>query len=188
MTTDYQPMADAPVQPARGGTRWQRGLALAGLLLVLAGYNHAVWRNERQLASGQVVRLALAPRDPRALLTGDYMALNYALAADVQRSIKPAAARREPSYDSFAIVAVDDRRLATLVRVQPAPRPRAAGEVALRVRARSEMVMLGTNAFYFLEGQAAVYQPARFGEFRGSDDGQMLLVSLLDQDMKPLLP
>jgi len=52
---------------------------LTGLAL-LAGINATVWRFEHAMSQGEVVLIELAPVDPRSLMQGDYMRLNYALA------------------------------------------------------------------------------------------------------------
>lgn len=178
--------ADGPgrADPALPPRRWPSVLAVIGLVGVIAGYDLAIWGNERLLAQGTVVRLELAPRDPRALLTGDYMALNYRLARDVAAAIggQPAA----PPRDGFVVVQADLRGVAVFVRVQPAPRPVAVGEVALRYRVRDGHVGLGTDAWYFEEGSGARFEPARFGEFRVGSDGTALLTTLLDVSLAPL--
>ena len=67
-----------------------------GLASVLCVAGWIVWSNERILAHGQVVRLELAPADPRSLMQGDYMMLNYALV----NALRLAQARD----DGFAVV------------------------------------------------------------------------------------
>ena len=54
----------------------QLALLLSGLA-ILAGINATVWRYEHAMSSGEVVLLRLAPVDPRSLMQGDYMRLNY---------------------------------------------------------------------------------------------------------------
>ena len=54
------------------------------LLALLAGINFSIWRTEQALASGQEVILELAPVDPRSLMQGDYMALNFALGEHIR--------------------------------------------------------------------------------------------------------
>ena len=44
----------------------------------------------------------------------------------------------------------------------------------------------GTDAFYFREGDARRYEPARFGEFRVDAHGEMLLTRLLGAQFEPL--
>jgi uncharacterized membrane-anchored protein len=187
--------AVASPEPAR---RWRYVLLVIGLLLLLGGYDRAILMNERLLAQGTVVRLELAPRDPRALLAGDYMALNYRLANEVaarENVVRPGWWPRGRSgeasaddRDGCAIVRLDARGVAQLVRVQPAPQPREAGEIALAYRVREGALKFGTNAWFFEEGTAKRWEPARFGEFRVGDDGRMLLVAMLDEAGQRLGP
>lgn len=180
---------------------WRKLLVLAGALLVFGSYNLSILHNERVLDRGVIVRLALAPRDPRSLMTCDYMALRYALddqvridagraaprlpMADTPDPVGPgpAAERRVPIGDSdgFLVVALDAQRVARPVRTQAAARPVADGEVALRYRVRGARLRLGTDAWFFQEGSAARFEAARYGEYRVDASGKMLLVRLLDE-------
>lgn len=185
--------------------RWSIALTVLGLLLALGGYDHAIWRKERLLRDGTTVRLALAPVDPRALLTGDYMALNYAIAREIVSAngrtretarCGPLAGDgggrcRDASvpdrHDGWAVVTLDAAGVARLVRAGPGDRPRAmAGEIHLRYRQRDGRARLGTDAWYFQEGTAAEYQRAKYGEFRVDDDGTMVLVRMLDERFEVL--
>ena len=153
-------------------------LLLAGALLVFGSFNHAVLQKEALLRDGTVLRLALAPVDPRALMTGDYMALDYAVAAPLARLLD--------GRDGFAVLSRDGQGIGRLVRAQEAAEPRGQGELALRARSRRGRARIGTDAWYFQEGHAALYEKARFGEFRVGDDGEALLVRLLDESLQPL--
>ena len=75
------PVRGVPVQgvPKRGRT--MRGaLAILCAIVVLVRVNLSIAARERQLASGRLVYLELAPVDPRSLMQGDYMALRYRMA------------------------------------------------------------------------------------------------------------
>jgi uncharacterized membrane-anchored protein len=61
-------------------------------------------------------------------------------------------------------------------------------EILLRYRVRDGAVKFATNAFFFQEGNAKIYQPARYGQFRVDAEGELLLVSLYDKDLKKLEP
>jgi uncharacterized membrane-anchored protein len=63
--------------------------------------------------------------------------------------------------------------------------PLAPGEVRLRYRWRDGQ-KFATNAFFFEEGTAPRYARARYGEFRVSDDGDMILTGLRGEDRRPL--
>ena len=84
------------------------------------------------------------------------------------------------------IAKVDERRVATLLRVQQRAAPVAPGEVAMAVRLRGGRGRIGTDAYYFEEGSGERFEAAKFGEFRVDGAGQMLLVGLLDGSLDPL--
>ena len=158
--------------------RWPSLLALLGAALLLGLFNASVLQKERTLRDGRVVRLELAPRDPRALLTGDYMALDYTIARAIG-----AGRDKAPPQDGFAIVRLDARGVALLQRVQPEATPRADDELPIRYRLRTHQVRIGTNAWYFEEGSAQTWERAHFGEFRIDDAGELLLTGMLDEKL-----
>lgn len=188
-------MRSDPVQgdPKRGRT--MRGaLTILCAIAVLVLVNLSIAARERQLASGRLVYLELAPVDPRSLMQGDYMALRYRMAADVRAAIArakpPAGAAGTDSGDLDAqggrvVAALDDSGVATYQRPAGAAVP-GANEIMLRYRVRNGQVQFGTNAFFFQEGSAARYQSARYGAFRVTPDGELLLTGLCDKDRNAL--
>ena len=55
----------------------RKAVALIAGLAVLAFVNFGIYGRERLLTEGQVVLLRMAPVDPRSLMQGDYMRLNF---------------------------------------------------------------------------------------------------------------
>lgn len=157
--------------------RWRESLLVAGLVLALAVVNLAIAARERLLREGTPVLLALAPVDPRALLQGDYMALDWAISRDIEAALDE---RRSRHGDGYAVLALAADGSTTFLRNQAAPSPLAGGEVALRWRLRGGRLRIVTNAWFFPEGQAERYQAARHGELRVGTDGEALLVALRD--------
>lgn len=155
-------------------------LLFAGLALALVVVNLAIGARERLLREGTPVLLALAPVDPRALLQGDYMALDWAIARDVEAAF---GERRPRHDDGYAVLALAADGTTTFLRSQARPAPVAGGEVALRWRLRGGRVRIVTNAWFFAEGQAERYQSARHGELRVGADGEALLVAMRDGDL-----
>ena len=58
-------------------------LILTNLLLLAAYFIYAVNTKEEILKNGKLVLLKLAPVDPRSLMQGDYMILNYEINQNV---------------------------------------------------------------------------------------------------------
>lgn len=149
-------------------------LILGGLLVLIAA-NAAIYLRERQLASGTPVILALAPRDPRSLMQGDYMALAYALERDLGN----------PEQDGRLVLAPDAKGVAQLVRLDNGT-PLSPGQFLVDYRLRQGRVRIGTDAWFFPEGKGETYAAARYGEFRADGRGAVLLLRLLDEHLKPL--
>ena len=167
--------------------RWQIATLVGGLVLALAVVNALVFARERLLRDGRVVLLELAPVDPRSLMQSDYMALDYAIARELTNAgLGNAVEPPRANQDGYAILALDERGAARLVREQVAATPREAGEVALEFRRRGQRVVIASNAWFFAEGTAALYEPARYGELRVSDGGHALLAGLRDAQFRRL--
>lgn len=191
--------------PLRG---WQMWLSLAGLALALAVVNVGIAGRERVLAEGRVLLLELAPADPRSLMQGDYMALRFAAAepirtamladcpqrigdagmGDTRSSFECMAEEKSSNYaDGYAVFSVDRDGVGRFLRMQPTPATAVPGDIAVRVRLRGwEGPRIASNAWFFPEGQADRYQPARYGELRVGDDGTALLTGLHDENRKAL--
>lgn len=148
-------------------------------LAVLAAVNWTISQREGLIATGTVVRLELAPVDPRSLMQGDYMALRFQVAREAL----------DHGYnnkgDGRIVVKPDDRGIARYVR-HDAGEPLGADEVLLRYRVREGRVKFATDAWFFQEGQAKRYERARYGEFRVDPSGEMLLVAMLGEKLERL--
>ncbi len=154
-------------------------LLWASSLAVLGVINGMVVQKERQVRSGTPLYLELAPVDPRSLMQGDYMFLDYALT----RGIPTPVSEAWPA-DGCLIVARDPRGVGRFVR-HDSGEPLSGGELRLRYRRRGR-IRLGAESFLFQEGDAPIYQRARFSELRVTPAGESVLVGLLDEDLKPL--
>jgi uncharacterized membrane-anchored protein len=165
--------------------RADRILMLVGAVLVFGVVNWQIASKERLRTGGQTVYLELAPVDPRSLMQGDYMALDFALAAQIRNAMDQGAVNPEADGPQVAILQLDARRVGSFSRMDDG-RPLSPGELRFRFRFRNGAVWLGTNAFFMQEGDAQRYSPARFGEFHVDDGGEAMLVDLKDADLRKL--
>jgi uncharacterized membrane-anchored protein len=169
-------------------------IGLMYCVAVLALVNFSILGKERQLESGKVVYLELAPVDPRSLMQGDYMALRFKIANDARpamQRLQSSGSRPFPrqgdlaSADGRVVAVLDPSSVATYLRLDDGT-PLAQNEVLLRYRVREGQVKFATNAFFFQEGTAKRYEGARYGEFRVARDGDLLLTGLRDKELQPL--
>jgi uncharacterized membrane-anchored protein len=146
---------------------------VAGLLLVLAAVNYTIFQREQLLAQGQRIYLPLAPIDPRSLMQGDYMALRFQLAIDVDKAMASAL------KDGVAVVKVDNNGVAAFVRIDDG-QALQVNEQRVAFKTRKRQVQIVTNAYFFQEGSRARFEPARFGVLRVNPQGKALLTALAD--------
>lgn len=158
----------------------RRALILLAGLAVLGFVNFGIYQRERLLTEGRIVLLKLSPVDPRSLMQGDYMRLNFE-AADQAFPWQ----RRGNLADGHVVVAMDGRGVGHFRRLADA-RPLAPGEVALRYRIRGGRPAFATDAYFFEEGQADALATAAYGEFRVGADGEMILTRLRDDRLRAL--
>ena len=159
----------------------RRAIAVLAGLLVLVAVNWSIFGRERLLETGQVVLLELAPVDPRSLMQGDYMRLNFRVGAEIRRLARAAGG----AEDGRVVVRLGEHAVGSFVR-KDGGEPLAAGELRLRYRVREGNVKFATNAYFFQEGTGSVYARARYGEFRVGPEGDLLLAHLVGESFERL--
>jgi len=164
---------------------------VAALALVLGVVDGSIASKERIRREGALVYLELAPVDPRSLMQGDYLALRFVLAREIEGGLLrgargggagswPAEALGEGGF-AWAPLQLDERGVASL-----APADRST-PLRFRYRLRGGRAWLGTNAFFFQEGDALRFRDAHYGEFRlDRDTGEAVLVGLRDATLQRL--
>lgn len=158
----------------------QLALLLTGLA-ILAGINFTVWRYEAAMTSGEVVLLRLAPVDPRSLMQGDYMRLNY----DIARQLGTSRYSERINGSDTLVIRLDEHQVANWA-ADGKPEQLASNERLLQVRQSDNQWLIGPDAFFFEEGTGEQFEVARYGEFRLQGDGKALLVGLRDEQFKPV--
>ena len=151
-------------------TQARRAGIAASLLLTLVVANGAIWQKEALISSGRPVFIELAPVDPRSLMQGDYMALNFQMPALDREDIT--TLRR-----AMVIAQVDGRGVAVMQGLA-GTRSLAPDEILIELVQTGSGLRPATDAWYFKEGEAQRWSKAKYGEFRIDDKGRALLVNL----------
>lgn len=158
---------------------WRPMTALA--VLMLTSFNVAIWQKQAIITYGRTIFLQVAQYDPRSLMQGDYLAVDFSLpfrregeSGDLDRNKLPPVA-----------VVLDERGIPSSARWVDAV-PSTPGEQLIKVSWRDSQIIIGSNAWFFQEGQAERWENAAFGEFRVLPNGEILLVGLRDGELKPL--
>ena len=143
----------------------------ANLILVLAFFAFSVIQEETLMSNGTEILLRLAPVDPRSLMQGDYMALDF----EVTRKI---------SYDSksgYVVVKVGDDKVAEFVRVQN-DKDVNDGEHLIRYKRQSGRLSIGADNYFFQEGSGKKFENAKYGLLKVDPDGNSILIGLCNED------
>ncbi len=188
--------ADAAVE----ATHRPMSIRIAPLSLVVAGVaslaliNVSIASKERLIAEGRPVFVKLAPVDPRSLMQGDYMRLNYELPGVDWRirttGFDPFGSSVEPrplwgKRPRLAAV-VDARGVVQSARMLAPGEAPPPGAQLLELTPKDGRWTFVSDAWFFKEGEAERWQPAKYGEFRVTPEGQGLLVRVVGADLKPL--
>ena len=155
-------------------------IILINFALVVVLFNWSVFKKEETLANGKLILLALAPVDPRSLMQGDYMRLNYAISS---------AGRNNISSSGYIVVTLDHRGVADRVRFQKELSPKQTGEYLIKYRCPDEWSMnIGAESYFFEEGKAEKFENAKYGALKVDDNGNSILVGLYDEQLKFVKP
>lgn len=167
-------------------------IALVSLVIILGLVNWSIVGKEKHMAEGKIVFLDLVPIDPRSLMQGDYMALRFRLADEVYKVLPNSEDRKQwrhdvTASDGYVVVSLDERNIGTFKSLYN-DQALSNDEILMRYRVRNGAVKFATNAYFFQEGHGKYYQPARYGQFRVDDRGELLLVAMYDKDLNKLEP
>ncbi len=163
------------------------------LAIVLGVIGYQIAEKEHTVAKGRVVLLKLAPVDPRSLMQGDYMTLRYDLAIEARKAAESVGAAdgkaKAKVLEGLLVVKLDADGVATFVRFAGDTSdevPLLYGDEVLIKYRNHGGVLVGAESFFFQEGDATLYEKARYGELKVSDAGETILVGLRDETLQPL--
>jgi uncharacterized membrane-anchored protein len=166
--------------------RARLAIVVAGLMLILGLTNWEIAQKRAVIAEGELLLLDLSPVDPRSLLQGDYMDLALAESAMPDRTV----IERLP-YRGTVILSLDETRVGRYARLDDGA-PLKPGELRVQYRRhedwRGPRLDYGAQAFFFQEGDAELYQNARYAVLRVAADGGTVLTDLADESRETIKP
>ena len=141
--------------------------------------NYAIYGKEQLISRGQPIFLELAPVDPRSLIQGDYMALRYKIATELETQELPPRGK--------LVIKVAETGVASFVRIDDGT-PLATDERLLNYYQHDGQIDLGPTSFFFQEGNGDLYTDAKYGELRVDSSGTSILIGLRDEKLGKLGP
>jgi uncharacterized membrane-anchored protein len=152
---------------------------IAASLVILCAFNWNIYEKEQLKQTGETVLLELAPVDPRSLMQGDYMRLNYKITTQMKAADGPER--------GYAVITTDKDGVGSFSRLDDGT-PLKDGEKLLRFHRKYSSYRIVPDSFMFQEGLRDVYRPAKYGVFKFDRDGGHILTGLADDKMHVIEP
>lgn len=156
------------------------------LQLGLTGYQ--VGKSEWILSQGTEIKLALAPVDPRSLLQGDYVRLNYEI-SDLDELPLPEEEKMGWDKRVRVVLQRNDQGIYNFKGMTESKEPsQQPNEVILNGIQQGTRIKYGIESFFVPEGKGLeVETRATFALVRVGKNGDAILVTLLDMAGNPVL-
>ncbi|MFK2826091.1 GDYXXLXY domain-containing protein [Bacillus sp. B190/17] len=164
---------------------WKPAAVLLVLQLVFIGFT--AWQKEQLLKNGELIALQLEPLDPRSLLQGDYVQLNYAVHTAYQNEQQNGrfiegkihvqleqTAEQVPYHGKYVAVYKP-------VHFTKADQPAVVNEktVTIQGKARYGNINLGIEHFFIPENTGVKWEDKNIALVRVAENGDALLETLI---------
>lgn len=154
-------------------------IILLNLILFLGLFNYGVIQKEEVIENGRLILLELAPVDPRSLMQGDYMRLNYAISDEVIIDEIPKR--------GYCVVTLDSEGVAQRSRYQKMTSPIHENEFLIEYTLGEwNSIKIGAESYFFQEGEGEKYEDAKYGGLKVDDNGNSILIGLYDANRKKI--
>lgn len=175
-------------------------LALFSIVVFLG----MIFKNELHLKNSESIYVRLQPVDPRSILQGDYMALNYQLYFAPQNSTPENT--NQPDINSedhifsgqyfdeiiknkssiVTYVELDPQKRVIHTRFEPLKNVQTQRLILQNPDNRYTRLYPALQSFLFAEGLAECYQQAEYAEFKVDEQGNAILMSLKGDQLQDL--
>ncbi len=144
----------------------RKNILFISALCVLIFFNFTIYSKEKSISQGQTI---LSPKDPRSLMQGDYMALDYVIADEI-------LAQEERRNHKQAILIIDQNNVATFAALKTEEYTLSPNEILLNYAANNNRIQLPlSRSYFFEEGSANKYENAIYGVFKYYDNNYLLI-------------
>lgn len=152
------------------------------LVIFLYLVNSSILSSESNIENGTVAYFELAPVDPRSLIQGDYMTLDYSIERDARLANISRADRGQ------IVVSFDEQLVTYFERFYSEGDTLADNEYTINFYSQNGRLRVGVDSFFFQEGQAEIFDTARYAEVRILEGGDVMLIHLANEDLQTIVP
>ena len=151
-------------------------LIVLNLLLVSAYILYATNQKEKIITKGELVLLRLAPVDPRSLMQGDYMILNYTVNNNIPDSIP------NKGYLILEKDSIGELHPKKFIKKLNSKHNQIAIKYQYKADDWRAPIKIGAESYFFEEGKAEIFEDAVYGGLRVDTDGNSVLIGLFNKN------
>ncbi len=167
----------------------RKNFYLLSIILIGLVLGFGIYQKEKLLSDGTTFYLKLAPVDPRSLMQGDYMSLNY----EANTRLTEAQVQDTRAYNDKAVLALDADGVASFSRLYKKGEVLAPAELKVNIIHIRRAGMFGwrsssvaPSSYMFQEGLASKYEKAKYAILKTDKSGSVLLTALADENRKEI--
>lgn len=165
-------------------------IILITFILIVFFFFIVVIQKERTIKEGELVLLELAPIDPRSLIQGDYMQLNYTISTKERDNFGSTADQvtNEEKYKKkrgYVLLQLDEKQIGHYVKLTDKMEKKENNQIYIRFfNYDGWQYNIGAESYFFQEGEAVKFEKAKYGALRVDDKGNSVLIGVYDKDLK----
>lgn len=144
------------------------------LLLLMIVFGYSVIKEEKNLKKATFY-IKTVPVDPRSLIQGDYVVLNYDIAESARMEIGNIR-------KGYIRIKINDLKIAEFIRIDEEYLPPSNNEISIQFQKNGSNIDIGVNSYLFQEGTGNKFQKAQYAEVIELKNGKLRLKNLLDKD------
>ena len=144
------------------------------LLLLMIVFGYSVIKEEKNLKKATFY-IKTVPVDPRSLIQGDYMVLNYDIAESARMEIGNIR-------KGYIRIKINDLKIAEFIRIDEEYLPPSNNEISIQFQKNGSNIDIGVNSYLFQEGTGNKFQKAQYAEVIELKNGKLRLRNLLDKN------
>ena len=152
-------------------------LVIINFLALVLIFGYSVIKEEKMLKKEDTFYIKTFPVDPRSLMQGDYMILNY----DISEKLKK---EKNILNNGYIRIRVNELKVAEFVRGDKEFVLSTKKEMSIKYRLKTPVIDIGINSYLFQEGKAKVFEKAEYAEVIYTENGKLRLKNLIDENFE----
>ena len=151
-------------------------LVILNLIILMLIFGYMVIKEEQNLKK-TTYYIKTRPVDPRSLMQGDYMILNYEILEEARR-------KKTDLKTGYIRVKINESNIAEFIRIDEKYLEPSENKHSIKFYKNGRNIDIGVNSYLFQEGTGRRFQRAVYSEVIELKNGNIRLKFLLDSNFK----